>query len=394
MEQNQRYQELASKWLSNTITDEEKKEFVDWYNSNQDKEIFIYSEFGEHEEMYRKYLLEKILRRTTLSEKGNQKASTNKRKLFTYVAAAAIICFIAAGVLLRRNDVELMKSNKAVNTNTIRDNRNYDNKAIITLANGEIIMLDSMKVGERVQKQGVVVHKLTRNAIAYSFNEADSPVKSQADYNTVRIPFGKEYKLVFSDGSKVWLNAGSALSFPRQFKPKERRVKLNGEAYFEISHASPDRITPFIVETRLQKVYVLGTEFNVNAYEDEASISTTLVNGAVKIKQIDNKAIVILRPNQQAIVSRGESEIKVKKVDALGITSWKEGYFNFNDSDIQSVMRQFARWYNVEVVYEKQHFTDVFVGKIPRSLNLDQALSVLETVGVKFKIEGRKLIII
>jgi transmembrane sensor len=394
MEQNQRYQELASKWLSNTITDEEKKEFVDWYNSNQDKEIFIYSEFGEHEEMYRKYLLEKILRRTTLSEKGNQKASTNKRKLFAYVAAAAIICFIAAGVLLRRNDVELMKSNKAVNTNTIRNNHNYDNKAIITLANGEIIMLDSMKVGERVQKQGVVVHKLTRNAIAYSFNEADSLVKSQAAYNTVRIPFGKEYKLVFSDGSKVWLNAGSALSFPRQFKPKERRVKLNGEAYFEISHASPDRITPFIVETRLQKVYVLGTEFNVNAYEDEASISTTLVNGAVKIKQIDNKAIVILRPNQQAIVSRGELEIKVKKVDALGITSWKEGYFNFNDSDIQSVMRQFARWYNVEVVYEKQHFTDVFVGKIPRSLNLDQALSVLETVGVKFKIEGRKLIII
>lgn len=394
MEQNQRYQELASKWLSNTITDEEKKEFVDWYNSNQDKEIFIYSEFGEHEEMYRKYLLEKILQRTTLSEKENQRASTNKRKLFAYVAAAAIICLIVTGVLLRRNDVELMKSNKAVSTDTILDNHHYDNKAIITLANGEILMLDSIKVGERVQEQGIIVHKLTKKAISYSFNEADSLVKSEAAYNTIRIPFGKEYKLVFSDGSKVWLNAGSTLSFPRQFKPKERRVKLNGEAYFEISHASPDRITPFIVETRLQKVYVLGTEFNVNAYEDEASISTTLVNGAVKIKQIDNKAIVILKPNQQAIVSHGESEIKVKKVDALGITSWKEGYFNFNDSDIQSVMRQFARWYNVEVVYEKKHFTDVFVGKIPRSLNLDQALSVLETVGVKFKIEGRKLIII
>jgi transmembrane sensor len=394
MEQNQRYQELASKWLSNTITDEEKKEFVDWYNSNQDKEIFIYSEFGEHEEMYRKYLLEKILRRTTLSEKENQKASTNKRKLFAYVAAAAIICLVVAGVLLRRNDVEFMKSNKAVNIDTIRNNHHYDNKAIITLANGEIIMLDSMKVGERVQERGIIVHKLTKDAISYASNEADSSVKSQAAYNTVRIPFGKEYKLIFSDGSKVWLNAGSTLSFPRQFKPQERRVKLNGEAYFEISHASPDRITPFIVETRLQKVYVLGTEFNVNAYEDEASISTTLVNGAVKIKQIDNKAMVILKPNQQAIVSHGESKIKVKKVDALGITSWKEGYFNFNDSDIQSVMRQFARWYNVEVVYEKKHFTDVFVGKIPRSLNLDQALSVLETVGVKFKIEGRKLIII
>ncbi|MFC6099647.1 FecR family protein [Olivibacter domesticus] len=394
MEQNQRYQKLASKWLSNTISDEEKREFAAWYNSNQDKEIFIYSAFGEDEEKYRKHLLEKILQLTASSEKENLKASTVKRKLGVFVAAAAIICLVVAGILLHRENTKIVKTDKIVSADLSRDTNHYENKAIITLATGKVIMLDSIKVGDVVEEEGVMVSKPTKSTIHYCFNKASSIGKGQLANNKISIPFGKEYKLVFSDGSKVWLNAGSALSFPRQFARKERRVTLNGEAYFMVNHLSPKKAIPFIVETRLQKVYVLGTEFNVNAYEDEGKISTTLINGAVKVKQIHNEAIAILKPNQQAIVSPTSSEIKIKKVDVSEIISWKHGYFNFNDSDIQTVMRQFARWYDVDVIYERRHVADVFVGKIPKSLSLDEALNVLETVGVKFKIEGRKLTII
>lgn len=394
MEQNQRYQKLASKWLSNTISDEEKREFAAWYNSNQDKEIFIYSAFGEDEEKYRKHLLEKILQLTASSEKENLKASTVKRKLGVFVAAAAIICLVVAGILLHREDTKIVKTDKIVRADLSRDTNNYENKAIITLATGKVIMLDSIKVGDVIEEEGVLVSKPTKGTIHYCFNKASSIGKSQLANNKISIPFGKEYKLVFPDGSKVWLNAGSALSFPRQFAREERHVKLNGEAYFKINHLPSGKVTPFIVETRLQKVYVMGTEFNVNAYEDEGRTSTTLINGAVKVKQLRNKATAILKPNQQAIVSPTSSEIKIKKVDVSEIISWKYGYFNFNDSDIQTVMRQFARWYDVDVIYERRHVADVFVGKIPKSLSLDEALNVLETVGVKFKIEGRKLTII
>lgn len=393
MEQNQRYQKLASKWLSNTISDEEKREFAAWYNSNQDKEIFIYSAFGEDEEKYRRHLLEKILQ-LTASEKENLKASTVKRKLGVFVAAAAIICLVVAGILLHREDAKIVKTDKIVSADLSPDTNHYENKAIITLANGKVIMLDSIKVGDVVEEEGIMVSKPKKSTIHYCFNKANSIGKSRLANNKISIPFGKEYKLVFPDGSKVWLNAGSALSFPRQFARKERRVTLNGEAYFMVSHLSSDNVTPFIVETRLQEVYVLGTEFNVNAYEDEGKTSTTLINGAVKVKQIHNEAIAILKPNQQAIVSPTSSEIKIKKVDVSEIISWKYGYFNFNDSDIQTVMRQFARWYDVDVIYERRHVADVFVGKIPKSLSLNEALNVLETVGVKFKIEGRRLTII
>lgn len=394
MEQNQRYQKLASKWLSNTISDEEKREFAAWYNSNQDKEIFIYSEYGDDEEKYRKHLLEKILRLTALSEKENLKAFAKKRRLVVCIAAASIACLVVAGLLLHRDDIDIVKSNKVVSTNVSLDTNNYEDKAIMTFANGKVIMLDSIKIGDVVEEEGAMVSKPKKSTIHYYFNKAGSVGKSQLANNTINIPFGKEYKLVFSDGSRVWLNAGSALSFPKQFAQEERCVKLKGEAYFMVNHLSSKKAVPFIVETRLQKVYVMGTEFNVNAYEDEGKTSTTLINGAVKVKQVHNAVTAILKPNQQAIVSPTSSKIKIKKVDVSEIISWKYGYFNFNDSDIQTVMRQFARWYDVDVTYERKHFADVFVGKIPKSLSLAEALNVLETVGVKFKMEGRKLTII
>jgi len=394
MKKIQRYQELASKWLNNTISEEEKKEFAAWYNDGQDKHVFIESEFADSEDEYRKYLLEKIIRLIELSDKKNRQTYTNKKRWFYF--AAAIFCMAVLGVFLRPNRESALVHETVDNSNMERNDYATTNRygATITLAEGKIIHLDSLPIGKIIKEEGVAMKKISASAVIYMPSKEIISKSNPIVYHTLRTPFGKDYHLILSDGSKIWLNATSELSFSALPENRERRVKLNGEAYFAINHLAHDKAVPFIVESRLQEVYVMGTEFNINAYGDEEWISTTLVNGSVKIKQFQNDVMAVLKPHQQAVVGPTTSKIKVKKVDVSEIISWKEGYFNFNDSDIKAVLRQFARWYDVEVIYERNHFTDAYMGKIPKSLSLVEALSVLETVGVKFKVEGKKLIII
>jgi ferric-dicitrate binding protein FerR (iron transport regulator) len=209
---------------------------------------------------------------------------------------------------------------------------------------------------------------------------------TEITYNTLSTPKGGQYQLILPDGSKVWLNAASSIRYPTAFVGNSRIVEITGEAYFEVMHNSK---VPFEVKTRSQVIEDIGTSFNVNAYTDEAAIRTTLLEGAVKV---DN---VVLKPGEQAEADNGTQKITViKGVDIQRAVAWKNGIFSFKDADLKTVMRQLARWYNVDVEYEGAVPGGSFGGDIGRGLTLSQVLEGLAETRVKYKItEGNKIII-
>ncbi|MEH6307950.1 FecR domain-containing protein [Olivibacter sp. CPCC 100613] len=392
MKENTRYQELAAKWLNNTITEDEKKEFADWYNEGQDEELIIRSKFAGSEAAYRKQLFDKIKGLTSLNDTRTRRIWLDKRLIFV---AASIVCLMIVGALMYVNKPNAEKQEVAKKAVSIKQGKlawNQD-KTMMRLPNGEAVNLDDLPTGTELNMEGIVIHKLDTNVIRCMNKRSDVTARDQPYHTIVRTPIGKDYKLVLADGSTVWLNAASEISFSFHSK-SERRVRLDGEAYFAVNRDGKSDLIPFVVETRQQEVYVLGTEFNIDAYHDDKWARTTLVKGSVKVKQTHTDVEAILKPNQQAKVSHQASKINVRSVDASEVISWKKGYFSFHDSDIQSVLKQFARWYGLEVIYERKQFAETYVGKIPRSLSLTEAIGILETVGVKCKIEGKKLIII
>jgi ferric-dicitrate binding protein FerR (iron transport regulator) len=221
------------------------------------------------------------------------------------------------------------------------------------------------------------------NAIAYIPQNTNTA--TEVVYNTLSTVRGQEspYPLVLSDGTKVWLNAESSITYPIAFNGKERSVKITGEAYFEVVH---NTVQPFKVEVKGQTIEDIGTAFNINAYDDEPNMKTTLISGSVKIN-----SSTVLHPGQQAIQSG--PAIRVKDVDTEGAIAWKNGYFLFDYESLESIMRRISRWYNVDVAYEPgQQITTGFLGSMTRYTNVSEVLNALEAAGkVKFKIEGRKI---
>jgi ferric-dicitrate binding protein FerR (iron transport regulator) len=259
-----------------------------------------------------------------------------------------------------------------------------DNRAVLVLADGSTVLLDDAAQGELSRQANAVVNKTADGQLVYENQTGTDP--APLVYNTISTPRAGQYRLTLTDGTKVWLNAATSLQFPASFSGTERRVKLSGEAYFEVAKNS---LQPFIVETPRQTIEVLGTYFNVNAYEEEIATKTTLLEGRVKVATGSSSAI--LQPGQQA--ASGTGAIQVNEADTEEAVAWKNGYFKFNKADIQTIMRQLERWYDVEVEYRGAVPTDLFVGKINRSENISGVLRVLELSEVQFKIENRKIIV-
>ena len=254
--------------------------------------------------------------------------------------------------------------------------------AILTLADGKQIMLDQVK-DSVVALQGGVAARVVNGELVYEGKG------SEAVFNSMSTPKGRQYNLTLPDGTQVWLNSESSIRYPTVFNGKQRRVEVTGEAYFSVSRNNK---MPFIVNVdRQADIQVLGTEFNVNSYDNEASINTTLLEGSVRVKA--NKLSQILAPGQQAQISQDKKIRLVKEVDIDKVIAWKNGYFDFNDADLHEIMRQLERWYDIEVVYAKPVQPVEFRGKLERSLSLSQVLEGLQLMQVKFRIEGRKVII-
>lgn len=321
----------------------------------------------------------------------------------TWWAAAAVLLVLATGsYFLFRQDSnkEIVKTNKKqpVIENDIAPG---GNKAILTLADGSEVVLDTATNGAITRQGGVTVIKLD-GQLAYN---KEGNISNEVFYNTITTPKGGQYQLILADGSKVWLNAASSLRFPTAFVGTERKVELTGEGYFEVAKPlSPkgEQRIPFIVKFNSPsghegEVEVLGTHFNVNSYTDEENIKITLLEGSVKVMPPSTKGgYAILKPGEQAQVSNsplGDGGIKVvDNVNVEEAVAWKNGKFIFQEIDIQSVMRQLARWYDVEVDYKGNLPDDEYIGVLSRTEKISAILNFLKaTKTVSFSINGRKV---
>lgn len=257
--------------------------------------------------------------------------------------------------------------------------------AVLTLADGSKLVLDSMKQGQIASQNGTRL-VLKEGQLTY---DASAATPDQMVYNTVNTPKGRQFQLTLPDGTKVWMNAASSVRYPNNFDKQQRKVMISGEVYFEVAQ-NPGQ--PFIVEIdRRATVEVLGTHFDVNAYDsDSHEISTTLLEGAVRVSNGTNKSM--LRPGQQARI--GTTINIVNNVNTDQVVAWKNGFFNFENMHLKEVMSQLERWYNVEVVYEGAVPDVRLFGELRRDMNLSGIISALNDSGVHFRIEGNKLIVL
>ena len=300
-------------------------------------------------------------------------------------AAAAVIVFLAGAsywIFSGKTDPDLKVLHAVENHSPVLAG---GNRAVLTTSDGNVIILDSMQNGTlqqgntKVKKQGGL---LIYDA-AGLYNSGATVI-----YNTLSTPRGGQYEVILPDGSKVWLNAASSLHFPTVFAGSQREVELTGEAYFEIAK---NKKQPFQVKVGEMQIKVIGTHFNVNAYVDENEIKTSLLEGSVKITR-DNESS-LLQPGQQAIVDKKEDKTKIANVDMNEVMAWKNGFFQFEGSDITTIMRAISRWYDVEIVYEGKIPVRRFRGKIGRDVQLSEVLKILQLSNVKFRVAGKKIFV-
>ena len=303
--------------------------------------------------------------------------------------AAAILLFIATGAYLyiqnnRYTEPQVVKKDQPVN-----DALPGTTKAVLTLADGSHVIIDSVQQGQ-LAIQGSSTVQREQGVIAYNEN---SPGKNQQGkqsvlYNTLTTARGEQAPpLVLGDGTKVWLNAMSSIRFPVVFTGNTRTVEITGEAYFEIAK---NAAMPFHVKVNEMDVEALGTQFNVNAYADEPDVRTTLIEGSVKVT---NRESIILKPGEQAVLASHSSLTIDHSPNIDQVMAWKRGLFDFNHASLQTVLRQLARWYDIEVIFEGNIPNRSFRGKITRDLNLSQVINILQDLDIKFRIEGKKLLV-
>lgn len=297
-------------------------------------------------------------------------------------AAAAILVLFIAGYYWMGNQMSGNEEIEEVPAPYVI--RPGGNKAVLTLADGSHIELDSSREGTLTTQGSALVVNNSSSILTYgaSKNSAGEQV-----YNTLSTPRGGQYCLVLSDGTKVWLNANSSIRFPATFNGDTRSVSIKGEAYFEVAK---NKAKPFLVTAKEATIAVLGTHFNIMAYEDESMMTTTLLEGAVKVSKGDK--FKILKPGVQAQIPK-DGIMKTEVVDVDEEMAWKNGWFNFNSWDIQRIMRQISRWYDIDVIYEGKMPTGHYSGIVSRENNISQVLQIMKAGGVDFKIEGRRIIV-
>lgn len=370
--------ELRKKYLNNTATPAEIQLLEEYYALFADEadatEQMTTSEIASMEEYLKKGIAQRIV--------ANEKTVTPFYKR-TLVRAAAILVFISTGIFLlynKRNTQQIV--NNKPDTHDVAPG---GNKAILTLSNGAKVVLNSVKNGNLGTQAGAMVVKKD-SLLSYKATKVNV---NQVSYNTITTPNGGQYQLVLADGTKVWLNAASSLRFPTQFIGKDRTVELTGEAYFEVAK---NKAKPFNVKTSTQTTQVLGTHFDINSYSNETSVKTTLLEGSVKVLSATGN--VIISPGQQAVLSNNNNSLTVNNgVDINEVIAWKNGMFQFDDADIQTIMRQVARWYDIDAEFKGQIPNYTYHGKISRNSNASQVLRILGLSGINFTIEGRKIIV-
>lgn len=367
---------ILDQHIAKKTTEKEKAFLESWYN---------HQEFHADEN----YTIEERIEDSMLVWNSlNRKKITHKR-LWPRIAVAASICMILGiGTYL------LLPKHQGVNdlqfASYIKPGGNH---AVLKLSNGKTILLDEAGKGELAQESGIAITKTEDGLLVYSIKKNDMQKGGMPEYNTISTPNGGKYQINLPDGSKVWLNAASSLKFPSSFAGlKERTVELGGEAYFEVSHLEH---VPFTVKTVRQTVQVLGTHFNISAYNDDVNFKTTLLQGMVRVTlthaPLQNG--IVIKPGEQAVTTT--DQIKINQVNTENVIDWKNDEFYFKDIDFKAAMRKIARWYDVEIIYDQNVDTNFEPGGwISRNSSISSVLKMMEATNkVHFKAEGRRITI-
>lgn len=377
---------LLDKYHHHQLSEAEWQELNEWYHrlhfGEQDFNAWI-AEAGSEAK-----LADQLYSNFEQMIAGRQ-SKGKSRLIYRLAAAAAILLTMGAGIYY------FYLPQKKPGTPDTRISSTQEpkilpgsDKAVLILGNGKQIILSEANTGKLAEQGQTAIRKTADGEITYH-----APIKEGSQeliINTIATPRGGKYSLILADGTKVWLNSASSLKFPASFNGDRREVQLSGEGYFEVAH---DVAKPFIVLSVGQSIEVVGTHFNVNAYADEPQIQTTLLEGSVKV--ISHDQVKTLKPGQQSRLTTGGEQIDIHEVNTEDVVAWINGYFLFQNENIQSVMRKISRWYDVEVEFAKgQQFSEQYGGSITRYSDVSKVLRMLEITGqVKFRIEGRRIIV-
>jgi len=391
----QQLQDILKKFSAGECTPAEKELVDKWYSELVNTGEIPWD--AEQRNMMQATLENRLLQ--SITNEPQQALSTGRVRFMQRKLgwAAAVFVLLAGGAYFYFNS-KPKKETAIVKTNTKTQNdiAPGGNKAVLTLANGTTISLNDAANGTLANEGSSVVSKTKDGELEYKSAVGPDSHREQSAiiaYNTLATPNGGQYQLALPDGSKVWLNAASSITYPTAFIGKQRKVQIMGEAYFEIAHNSK---MPFVVEKGIMAVEVLGTHFNINAYDDEAEMKTTLLEGKVKVSSAIGNTSAILKPGEQAVLASHSPLTIHHSSDLESIMAWKNGLFHFEQADLKTVMRQLARWYDVDIVYKNatQKSDPLFID-MSRNANLSDVLKALEVSGsARFSIEGKKIIVL
>ncbi len=385
---------LVEKYFSHTCTENEINELMQWANVASEEELEAVLEHSWNSYEDRIAMPDEVSQRILTSIFENAETETTGETMpfwqmnYRIAASVAIVALVSLFAWFQYRTVGERTEQRLVQVKEFEKNdvAPGTNKAILTLDDGSEVVLDNSENGTLSKQGSTTIVKPSNGQLLYETAQASN---AKPMYNTVKTPKGGQYQVVLSDGTKVWLNAASSLRFPLVFVGNERKVEMTGEVYFEVAK-NPKK--PFKVIADKQEVLVLGTHFNVMAYPNEKFIKTTLLEGSVKITK-DNRSMV-LEPNQQAKVGFDNGVFRaVNDADIAEELAWKDGYFQFNNTSLETIMRQLERWYDVDVQYIGKIPDEHFTGRLPRNTNLSNVLKILSMSQIQFKIEGKNIII-
>ncbi|HRG24219.1 MAG TPA: FecR domain-containing protein [Chitinophagaceae bacterium] len=381
---------LIEKYQTGTITNDELQQLNEWYHTFDDREVELLT--GKSEVQITTDIRERLMK--TIQQEPVYSLHQSRRKW--YLAAAAIILVFLTAAVYKLTTTDSRSDSSLAETSAgsvVTDLAPGGNKAILRLADGSAIILDSAADGTLSEQGNIKVEKLSNGLLVYTIGGKQLTANDAAFYNTISTPRGGQYQVTLSDGTKVWLNAASSIRFPVFFAGNERRVEITGEAYFEVAK---NISKPFKVKTTASEIEVLGTHFNINAYEDEAAVKTTLLEGMVKVSVPGTggkNTSRFLQPGQQSGISKEGTISVLNNADTEEALAWKNGRFQFKSADIKSILRQISRWYDVDVVY-KGNVNLHFSGQLKRDEYVSKVFEKLALTGeVHFKIEGKKIIV-
>ncbi|CAL1519815.1 FecR domain-containing protein [Chitinophaga sp. MM2321] len=367
--------DLIQRYLKGEATPEEAEVLNEWYHTFDDSAVELPLEPGEDRIQLEQRLLNRL-------KPVMQPVPLRARIYWWRYAVAAVLLIAAGGAIWLLRPASSPHNISIATQSPVKDIAPGNKKALLTLADGSTIALDDAANGALSRQGGSEVVKKEKGQLSYESGNATAEVV----YNTLTTPRGGQFQVVLPDGTKVWLNSASSLRYPTSFPEGERKVVLTGQAYFDIAANARQ---PFKVVANEMEVNVLGTHFDVMAYPDEAMISTTLLEGKVRIQD------KILSPGQQAILLHGSGELTIQDADINKTIAWKNGLFVFNKMDLPTILREIARWYDVEIVYSAPAGNELYGGGISRNLNLSAVLRVLEENGPNhFSIEGKKVVVL